>query len=198
MKRRSRGFTLMELAVTLAVAAVLLGIGVPSFRDFMRSGRLTGAANETLMTVIAARSEAVRRQVNVSVCPSTAPSDVNPTCTGAATQGFVSFVDTNNNCQRDGGEDVVASVDVHSEVTSEHNTDCITFGPNGFRLVVAGQPTTSRAIFCDEHGNTQRTPAGADSWARGIEILPTGRPAVSRLFAELTTWGAGANPVVCP
>jgi type IV fimbrial biogenesis protein FimT len=198
MKRRSRGFTLMELMITLTLAGVLLGIGVPSFRDFMRSGRLTGAANETLIAVVAARNEALRRQMTVSVCPSADPAAVAPTCVGAATQGFISFVDTNNNCQRDAGEDIVATVMVHSEVKTQHNNNCMTFGSNGFRLVVAGQPTTSHAIFCDIKGNTLRYPAGTDSWARGIEVLPTGRPAVSRLYAELTSWGSGANPVVCP
>jgi type IV fimbrial biogenesis protein FimT len=198
MKRRSRGFTLMELMVTLAVAGVLLSIGVPSMREFMRNGRLTGAANDTLMAVLAARNEALRRQDVVSFCPSANPTDPNPTCTAGATAGFISFVDKNLTCQREALEDVVAVASIHSEVKSQNNTSCISFGASGFRLVVAGQPTTTHAIFCDTRGNTLRYPAGTDSWARGIEVLPTGRPAVSRLYAELTTWAAGANPVVCP
>ncbi len=188
----------MELMVTLVVAAVLLGIGVPSFRVFIASGRLTGAANETLVAVIAARNEAVRRQTFVSVCPSADPTDASPSCAGAATDGFISFVDTNSNCIREATEAVVATVSVHNLVRTQHNNTCMTFASNGFRIVVAGQPTTARAVFCDEHGNALRFPGGTESWARGIEILPTGRPAVSRLYAELGTWAVGASPVVCP
>ena len=188
----------MELMVTLAVAAVILGLGVPSFREFQKNGRLTGAANESLIALVAARNEAVRRQTTVSFCPSADPTAAEPTCVGAATQGYISFVDPNNNCLRDAGEEVVQTVSVHSGVKSQHNTNCITFGPNGFRLVVAGQPTTSRMVFCDDRGITLRFPGGADSWARGVEVLPTGRPSVSRVQTELTSWSAGADPVVCP
>ncbi|MEO8063963.1 MAG: GspH/FimT family pseudopilin [Pseudomonadota bacterium] len=198
MKRRSRGFTLMELMITLALAGVLLGIGVPSLRDFQKGGRLTGAANDSLMVVLAARNEALRRQDIGAVCPSADPSATNPTCVTSGANGFISFVDTNSNCQRDAGEDVVAVASIHSEVKWQNNTNCIKFAANGFRLVVAGQPTTSHAIFCDNRGNALRFPTGTDSFARGIEILPTGRPAVSRMYSELATWGVAANPVVCP
>ena len=37
MQSRSRGFTLLELMVVMALAAVILGIGVPSFREFQRN-----------------------------------------------------------------------------------------------------------------------------------------------------------------
>ena len=47
----------MELMVTVAVAAAIFGIGVPAFSDFGKNGRLTGAANETLLTFMTARKE---------------------------------------------------------------------------------------------------------------------------------------------
>src|SRR5688572_4959656 len=40
MKRRSRGFTLMELMITVAVAAAIFALGVPAFREFGKNGRL--------------------------------------------------------------------------------------------------------------------------------------------------------------
>jgi len=144
---------MMELMLTLAVAGVLLGIGVPSFREFQKNGRLTGAANDSLMAVLAARNEALRRQEVVSFCPSADPAATNPTCVTSGATGFISFVDKNTSCQREALEDVVASASVHSLVRWQSNTTCISFGPNGFRNVVAGQPTTSHAIFCDDRGN---------------------------------------------
>jgi type IV fimbrial biogenesis protein FimT len=188
----------MELMLTLAVAGVLISIGVPSFREFQKNGRLTGAANDSLMVVLAARNEALRRQEVVSFCPSANPADANPTCVTSGATGFISFVDKNTSCQREALEDVVSSASVHSLVKWRSNTTCISFGSNGFRNVVAGQPTTTHAIFCDDRGNALRFPAGTESFARGLEVLPTGRPSVSRLLTELTNWGAVANPVVCP
>ena len=193
----------MELLVTLMLAGVLLGIGVPAFREFMRNGRLTGAANEMLLTVVTARNEALRRQTVVSICPSTTPAAAGATCSGAATQGYIAFVDTNSNCVRDGAEvadplNVVASFVTHSEITSAKNGTCVSFAANGFRRVVAGQPTTMHAMFCDPRGNTRTFPSSTISFARGLEVMPTGRAAVSRLFVELTNWNTGPNPVACP
>ena len=57
----SRGFTLIELVVTLAVAAILLGVGVPSFTAMVRDGRMEAAASELNLALYLARSEAVKR-----------------------------------------------------------------------------------------------------------------------------------------
>jgi len=203
MKRRSRGFTVMELMVTLAIAAVLLGVGTPMFRDLVRNGRLTGAANELLITMVKARNEAVRQQTVVSVCPSTTPEAPDAVCTNSATQGYIAFIDTNSNCVRDGAEvtdpnNLVSYEQTNSEVTSTKNGTCVSFAANGFRRVVAGQPNTLRAMFCDSRGNARTFPTSTVSFARGLEVLPTGRASVSRLYAEMSGWSGGANPVTCP
>ena len=70
MKAKQAGFTLIELMFTIVVLAVLLGIGVPNFRDFVRNSRLTSAANDLLTDVNLARSEAVKRRVPVTLCKS--------------------------------------------------------------------------------------------------------------------------------
>lgn len=198
---------MMELLVTLAVAGVLLGLGVPAFRDFMRNGRLTGAANELLITVVSARNEAVRRQVVVSVCPSTTPDAANAVCSTSATQGYIAFVDTNSNCLRDGAEvtdtdNLVANVVFHSLVTAKKNSSCVSFAANGFRRVEPSQPRTMHAMFCDVRGNTQNFPGSAVSFARGLEVMPTGRASTSRVYLEMLSWGSSPTPsgerVTCP
>jgi type IV fimbrial biogenesis protein FimT len=69
--REARGFTLVELMVTLLVLAVLLGLAVPSFRDAALSSRLTGYANDLVASVQVARSEAIKRNASVTLCAST-------------------------------------------------------------------------------------------------------------------------------
>ena len=111
----------MELMVTVAVAAAIFGLGVPAFREFGKNGRLTGAANETLLTFMTARNEAVRRQLRTSVCPSATPDDALAICDEEARGGFIAFIDTNSNCQRDDDEEIVSTMVAHSEIKTGTN-----------------------------------------------------------------------------
>jgi type IV fimbrial biogenesis protein FimT len=88
--RATRGFTLLELMFTLTVAAVLLGIGVPSFIDIVRNNRATTNINELSSAFAIARSESIRRGANVSICRS---SDA-ATCGMSWADGWIVFLDT--------------------------------------------------------------------------------------------------------
>lgn len=68
---RQRGFTLIELMTVLAIAGILLGLAVPSFRSFMASQRVKATSYELSATLLLARSEAIKRNVNVTIAPST-------------------------------------------------------------------------------------------------------------------------------
>lgn len=89
---RQVGFTLMELIVTVAIAAILLTIGVPSFQDTMRNNRAATHMNEMMTALNLARSEAAKLGKRVSLCPSTDQA----TCTGGTdwTKGWIVFIDT--------------------------------------------------------------------------------------------------------
>ena len=195
MNSRSRGFTLFELMMVLALAAIILGIGVPNFRDFQRNNRLTVAANDVLGMVITSRAEALRRQITISMCPSADPEDEDATCGDGA--GWIVFEDPDANCERGADEDWISGTRVDTDVNASSNTDCISFATTGFKRVVAGQPTTSRMMYCDDRGNTPRFPEGAESTARGIEVPPTGRGVVVRRVDEMTAWSDGDDPVEC-
>jgi type IV fimbrial biogenesis protein FimT len=71
-RAQPRGFTLVELMVTLVVAAVLAMIAVPNFRDTLRRSHVSAASNALLADLAYARSEAVSRGNYVSLCPSNA------------------------------------------------------------------------------------------------------------------------------
>jgi prepilin-type N-terminal cleavage/methylation domain-containing protein len=197
MKRSSRGFTLLELMMTIGLASLIAGIGVPAFREWTQNGRLTGAANEMLVTIVTARNEAVRRQTRTSFCPSPAPDSTLAVCDDEATAGFISFVDKNNNCQRDTGEDLVSSFVKHTQVISAHNMSCIGYSPSGFRIPIAGQPVNAHAVFCDKRGINPVASGSNYSLGRGVEIVATGRAAVTRLYDELNLWKGGDSPVKC-
>jgi len=73
--KTNRGFTLIELMIAIAVLAIVLGLGVPSFRDAIQNNRATAAANDVVTALQLARSEAIRRRQNVVVCRRNAAGD---------------------------------------------------------------------------------------------------------------------------
>jgi type IV fimbrial biogenesis protein FimT len=62
-----RGFTLLELMVTVAVLAILVTVGVPSFRTLIQNNRVTTQTNELVTVLNVGRTEAVKRGRNVEV-----------------------------------------------------------------------------------------------------------------------------------
>lgn len=64
---RLRGFTMIELVIAVAIAAILLTLAAPSFRDFLGKKRVEGVATELSTDLQYARSEAVARNATVRV-----------------------------------------------------------------------------------------------------------------------------------
>jgi len=66
--RRMRGFTIIELMITLVVAAILLAIAIPSFTYLTVSNKLTTSANSLVSNLAIARMAAIKRNADVGVC----------------------------------------------------------------------------------------------------------------------------------
>lgn len=186
MKRAQPGFTLLELMVVLAIAGVLMAIGIPSMRDFMRNSRITSAANDVMAALHFTRSEAIKRRMPVTLCTSaSAVTDLNPTCAASPfLTGWISFVDTNQSGQRDAGELVLLQHEpMNADITARSSVDPfqVTYLLNGFAL----NPNAARLVLCDDRGNTPS--AGELSSARGILVSVIGRPGVTRDMGEIDT-----------
>jgi type IV fimbrial biogenesis protein FimT len=93
--RRSAGFTLVELLVTVVVLSILLGLAVPAFRTFMQNDQQWVQQNNLVLALNAARSEAIKQDVfgGVRVCSSTDAA----TCTGTPwNQGWIVLPSVNS------------------------------------------------------------------------------------------------------
>ncbi|MFT6640007.1 MAG: type IV fimbrial biogenesis protein FimT [Flavobacteriaceae bacterium] len=65
----NKGFTLMELLITISIAGILLALGIPSFMSMMAESRISDQHNSLLGSLYQARSEAIKGASNVTVCP---------------------------------------------------------------------------------------------------------------------------------
>lgn len=166
------GFTLMELIITIAVAAVLAALALPDFSRFLIRGHILTQANSLVADLTLARSEAIRRQEPVTLCASTDGA----TCNSSAgwQSGWIEYPNPNGATTPPAGtpplrvrnaltEDVV----VASSITPMPNpppgpsasTAYLTFKPDGRALWgYSDLPTPSTFVavyaFCDASPKT--------------------------------------------
>jgi type IV fimbrial biogenesis protein FimT len=161
--RRSYGFTMIELMVTLVVLGILLGVGVPSFRLFLVNARTSAVANDITSAINLARSEAVKRAEPVTVCP----SDDGADCDGAWTDGWIVRLAAGGDPLRVWREPA-AGTDITQTPAANRPID---FGALGERI------TGDTALVMQVEGcRGQR--------ARRLEIGPAGRVSVQRVACD--------------
>src|ERR1044072_8809018 len=123
---RTAGFTMIELMITVAVASVLMAVAVPSFNQMIASGRLTSQSNDMLVAINLARSEAIKRNANVTLCRAGVGAT---TCAGAAGvwQNWIIRTAAGTVVR----EGTVNSYNGTQVVRSTLVTDQVIFGPDG-------------------------------------------------------------------
>jgi len=86
---RDGGFTLVELLVTMAIAGILLAIGVPSLQSFLADQAAAASADELAEGIRLARTEATKRGISVTICASQNTSNATPTCSQVGDDGWL-------------------------------------------------------------------------------------------------------------
>lgn len=92
---RATGFTLIEMMVTVAVAAILLVMAVPSFQEASLNGKLNSISNSFVAAAQLARSEAIKRNANVTLCASSNGTSCIGTGAGSWAGGWIVLAGTN-------------------------------------------------------------------------------------------------------
>src|SRR4051812_16542540 len=90
------GMTLTELVIVMSIAAILLGVAVPSYRYVTNSNRMSAEVNALLGDMQFARSQALREGSTVTVCISTTGAACASSTTYTWQSGWVVFSDLNN------------------------------------------------------------------------------------------------------
>ncbi|TVS13247.1 MAG: prepilin-type N-terminal cleavage/methylation domain-containing protein [Wenzhouxiangella sp.] len=105
MRHHARGLTIVELMITLAVAAILASVGVPAMGGFIAESRITTKSNVLMAHVQFARNAAITMRSNVVACPSADQQG----CSGDNRwdQGWIVFIDRENQGAPSSPEDVL-------------------------------------------------------------------------------------------
>ena len=161
---KNAGFTLIELVVTIAIVGILATIAMPSFNSTITSNRLTSYANDLIGAINLARSEAVKRGVQVTILSNS----------GAASDwdaGWTVFTDSNVIGVIDGSDTVLRTypplINGYTLRTGGNYTDWIAYFSTGlitsstgrntdtFSLCYGTDNTTSLAIVINAVGRAR-------------------------------------------
>jgi len=174
---KTQGFTLIELVMTMVLAGILVSMAIPSFNSILNSSRLTNYANDLVGALNLARSEAVRRGIQVTVSNN-----------GVLThweRGWTVFVDINGDETYDPPDKLCTTSSIGAPTE-----DCLLrFYPsldNGYTLTTGGSLYKKAAAYLPSGlsytaaGDTFRLCNGTDmKTSRSIVIDGVGRPHVS-------------------
>lgn len=168
-----RGFTLIELMVTIAIIAIMMMIAAPSFSSFQRSSDLSASANAFLSTMAATRAEAMKRGVKAYIVP------IDPDNNWA--KGWRAFADTNWDGVYTAADVLISEQEaLPSTVTVTTATDVDGFA-RGSSFYVAfngsGYPTLKSTDTGTPSGAIQFSISGSD---KRVVLNPVGRMRVCK------------------
>ncbi len=164
MPRLNRGYSLFELLMTLTLAALILGLGLPSFADVIARNRQHVEINALFHAIHVARKESIMRRQVVSLCPSVDATRCEPGKDWSS--GWLMFAnhDGDEPPQIDAGEPLLQIHSVGENVR-------ITANRRGFTLrATQKRATNGTVVVCDAAG---RIPPKA------LVVSYTGRPRVT-------------------
>lgn len=164
------GFTLTELLTALTVMGVLMAVAVPGMQSVVANNRRVTMTNEMAYAMRIARSEAIARNIQVTVCPSTEGLSCDGDDWG---DGWIVFTDPAQDRTFDGADvlllaaEGVDAIDVYPATFD----DSFTYRPNG-RVMVGNDISVNsgQLTICDHRG--------ADH-ARVLIVDMSGRPRLS-------------------
>jgi type IV fimbrial biogenesis protein FimT len=159
------------------VAAVLIAVAVPAFRDFIRNSRMSAQMNEFVTALTLARSEAIKRGQRVTVCKSANAEDASPACdtrTNGWEQGWLVFAEDPAQPARfglfDGQDALIRQHDGFGEGTTLRGNalvrNNVSYQADGTSRTPNGATQAGTLTLCD--------PRGAEH-ARAVILSFTGR-----------------------
>jgi type IV fimbrial biogenesis protein FimT len=166
---QARGFTLVELMVTLAILGVLVMAAAPNFSAALERNRIEAELKDLSSHVKLARSEAVSRSQTVTICRSSDQASCSTAApAGNWSIGWITFLDLNGNATVD-ADDVLLRVhgDLGQNVLTVSDADAIPDPIDDLQFTRNGVDTRATFEMCEDDGD--------DTMARALIMERTGR-----------------------
>ena len=177
--KRAHGFTLQELVVTLTIGSILTSLSF-ALPQLVRHETISAETNLILANMYLARSESVKTGKQVLLCKS--QDKLNCSNTASWHDGWIIFVDDNDNYQREPSERIIQ---VKDKLPDSLTLSFRAWGPGRGRYL-SFQPSgfiqqNGTFALCDKNGKAR---------PRGILIMQSGR-------ARVSYQGSARNPRLC-
>jgi len=160
-KTNIKGFTLVELMVSVSVTSILAAIAVPNFSDFIVKMRVDNEISQLHRMLFLTRNAAINSGLKAIICPL---NDANQ-CTSQWQNELSVFVDVNNNKKFDANETIISireAINTGDKLIYGKGRTKITFKPTGQLSGLA-------------NGTFRYCPKTHKNRARGITIARSGR-----------------------
>jgi type IV fimbrial biogenesis protein FimT len=159
---KNGGFTLPELMIAMAVLGILVAAGLPSLTNLVRDQRIKTATSDVFVSLIYARSEAIKRNDRVAVCAANATIDGCANSSDWAA-GWIVFLDTDANGFPSTASDILRKNNPVPNVTLTGTATNATYMRDGRLNAAVGNFTVS-------------SPDAPSLTRRCIRLDPSGRP----------------------
>lgn len=167
-KQFPKGFTLVELLVTIAIVAIIGVIALPNMNLFLVKMRVDNEVNEIQRLILTARNTAINSGQNTTLCALKASNSC-----GSDWGGEISvFMNGSNDINQNSGFNA-ASDKIIKVKEAVNNDDTLTF--NHSRLIFS---PTGRLIS-NNSGTIKYCPKNYPNESRGVEISASGRSYMS-------------------
>ncbi|MFT7525405.1 MAG: type IV fimbrial biogenesis protein FimT [Arenicella sp.] len=160
---KARGFTILELVIAIAIAALLVALSIPNFTESIKNNRLASKANDLVLGFKVTRQTAISRSVPTFVCHSNNANTNTPTCGGGAgsdwNTGFVIYaapiktLTTAKRAYAPATDTLIQQIDLADDqdilVTDTNADSVVSFGSDGFLF---DSPAVEMQICDDRNG----------------------------------------------
>lgn len=161
--KTQQGFTLVELVIVMAIAAILYSLSAPGLQRLIANNRLSATTNKLSGALALARSEAVKRGATTVICASNSnQTDCTSTATGSEwVDGWLIWADGDQDGLVDSAEILRVNEALRGQIAISATNVSLSFDATGF----ATTNTPGTIKVCDDRSG---------NFGRQLQIMPTG------------------------